>query len=43
MKDDGNMFLTLKKERDESVSFGNNHSGKIIGVNVDEHAQIRSI
>jgi hypothetical protein len=28
---DKNMFLTLKKEKDGSVSFGNNHSTKIIG------------
>jgi hypothetical protein len=31
MTGDKNMFLTLKKERDGSVSFGNNHSTKIIG------------
>jgi hypothetical protein len=31
MTGDRNMFLTLKKEKDGSVSFGNNHSAKIIG------------
>jgi hypothetical protein len=31
MTSDRNRFLTLKKERDGSVSFGNNHSSKIIG------------
>jgi hypothetical protein len=30
MTGDRNGFLTLKKERDGSVSFGNNHSAKII-------------
>jgi hypothetical protein len=31
MEGDRNRFLTLKKERDGSVSLGNNHSTKIIG------------
>lgn len=31
MTGDKNMFLTLKKEIYGSVSFGNNHSTKIIG------------
>jgi hypothetical protein len=31
MTDDRDMFLTLQKERDESVSFGNDDSAKIIG------------
>jgi hypothetical protein len=31
MTGDKNRFLTLKKERGGSVSFGNNHSAKIIG------------
>jgi hypothetical protein len=31
MTGDRNMFLTLKKEKDGSISFGNNHLAKIIG------------
>jgi hypothetical protein len=31
MTDDRDMFLTLRKERDGSVSFGNDDSAKIIG------------
>jgi hypothetical protein len=31
MKGDTNMFLTLKKEQDGSVSFGNENSAKIVG------------
>jgi hypothetical protein len=31
MKGDNDMFLTLKKERDGSVSFGNDNSTRIIG------------
>jgi hypothetical protein len=31
MTSDRKKFLTMKKERDESISFGNNHSAKIIG------------
>jgi hypothetical protein len=31
MTGDKNIFITLKKERDGSVSFGNENSTKIIG------------
>jgi hypothetical protein len=31
MKDDREIFLTLNKERDKSVSFGNDNSARIIG------------
>jgi hypothetical protein len=31
MTSERNRFLTLKKERDESVSFGNDNSARIIG------------
>jgi hypothetical protein len=31
MTGDKNIFITLKKERDGLVSFGNDNSGKIIG------------
>jgi hypothetical protein len=31
MRGDRNKFITLNKQRDGSVSFGNNHSAKIIG------------
>jgi hypothetical protein len=31
MTGDMNWFLTLKKEKDGSISFGKNHSTKIIG------------
>jgi hypothetical protein len=31
MKGDKNRFLTLKKEQDGSISFGNDNSARIIG------------
>jgi hypothetical protein len=43
MTGDKKRFLTLEKERDGSISFGNNHLAKIIGRGTAKHGRKYSI